>query len=68
MGLMIGSVSVISDAINTGLDILTSIVAFFAVKIAGKPDDADLRSDIKKQKIYPEQLKLLIFSVRPDCL
>ena len=39
IGLAIGSVSVISEAIHSGVDLLASIIAFFAVKTAGKPAD-----------------------------
>jgi cation diffusion facilitator family transporter len=39
VGVMIGSVSVISEAIHSGVDLLAAIIAFFAVKIAGKPAD-----------------------------
>jgi cation diffusion facilitator family transporter len=39
IGLFIGSVSVISEAIHSGVDLLAAIIAFFAVKTAGKPAD-----------------------------
>ena len=38
-GLMIGSVSVISEAIHSANDLVASFIAFFAVKKAGKPPD-----------------------------
>ncbi len=38
-GLMIGSVSVISEAIHSANDLIASFIAFFAVKKAGKPPD-----------------------------
>ena len=38
-GLASGSVSLISEAIHSGIDLLASIVAFFAVKISSKPPD-----------------------------
>ncbi len=40
-GTMIGSVSVISEAIHSGVDLLAAIIAFFAVRKSGKPADED---------------------------
>jgi cation diffusion facilitator family transporter len=40
-GMMIGSVSVISEAIHSGVDLLAAIIALFAVKKSGKPADED---------------------------
>jgi cation diffusion facilitator family transporter len=39
VGTMIGSVSVISEAIHSGVDLLAAIIALFAVKKSGKPAD-----------------------------
>lgn len=41
VGLLIGSVSVMSEAIHSGVDLLAAIIALFAVKTAGKPADKD---------------------------
>lgn len=41
VGLLIGSVSVISEAIHSGVDLLAAIIALFAVKTSGKPADHD---------------------------
>jgi cation diffusion facilitator family transporter len=41
VGTMIGSVSVISEAIHSGVDLLAAIIALFAVKKSGKPADED---------------------------
>ncbi len=41
VGVMIGSVSVISEAVHSGMDLLAALIAFFAVKTAGKPADDD---------------------------
>lgn len=38
-GLVIGSVSVISEAIHSGVDLLAALIAFFAVRSSGKPAD-----------------------------
>ena len=40
-GVLIGSVSVISEAIHSGMDLLAAIIAFFAVRKSGKPADED---------------------------
>ena len=39
VGLLIGSVSVISEAIHSGVDLVASVIALFAVKNSGKPAD-----------------------------
>lgn len=41
VGLLIGSVSVISEAIHSGVDLLASIIALFAVRTSGKPADRE---------------------------
>ena len=41
VGMMIGSVSVISEAIHSGVDLLAAIIALFAVRKSGKPADED---------------------------
>jgi cation diffusion facilitator family transporter len=41
VGVMIGSVSVISEAIHSGVDLLAAIIALFAVKKSAKPADDD---------------------------
>lgn len=39
VGLMIGSVSVISEAIHSGVDLLAAVIAWFAVRVSGKAAD-----------------------------
>lgn len=39
VGLLTQSVSIISEAIHSGLDLVASLIAFFAVKVASKPAD-----------------------------
>jgi len=41
IGILIGSVAVISEAIHSGIDLLASFIAVFAVKTAGKSPDED---------------------------
>jgi len=38
-GIFSGSVSIISEAIHSGMDLLAAIIAFFSVKISGMPPD-----------------------------
>lgn len=39
VGLLIGSISVISEAIHSGVDLVAAIIAFFAVRFSGAPAD-----------------------------
>jgi len=39
IGIAIGSVSVISEATHSGVDLLAALIAWFAVRISGKPAD-----------------------------
>lgn len=39
IGLLINSISVISEAIHSGIDLMAAIIAFFAVKESNKPPD-----------------------------
>lgn len=41
VGMLIGSVSVISEAIHSGVDLLAAIIALIAVRTAGKPADKE---------------------------
>ncbi|MDD4871186.1 MAG: cation diffusion facilitator family transporter [Kiritimatiellae bacterium] len=41
VGLIIGSVSIISEAIHSGIDLLAAVIAFLAVKISGQPADSE---------------------------
>ena len=41
VGLMIGSVAVISEAIHSGMDLVAAIIALYAVKTASQPADED---------------------------
>ena len=40
-GMVSGSVSIISEAIHSGLDLLASIIAYFAVRVSDKPADKE---------------------------
>lgn len=39
-GLLSGSISVMSEAIHSGIDLLAAIIAFFSVRLASKPADS----------------------------
>jgi cation diffusion facilitator family transporter len=41
VGVMIGSVSVLSEAIHSSVDLLAALIAFIAVRTSGKPADED---------------------------
>jgi cation diffusion facilitator family transporter len=41
VGLLIGSVSVLSEAIHSGVDLLAAVIALLAVRTSGKPADHD---------------------------
>jgi cation diffusion facilitator family transporter len=41
IGLLIGSVSVISEAIHSAVDLVAAVIAFFAVRSSGKPADQE---------------------------
>lgn len=41
VGLFIGSVSVLSEAIHSGIDLVAALIAFFAVRSSAKPADRD---------------------------
>jgi len=41
VGILIGSVSVLSEAIHSGMDLVAALIAFFAVRIAGRAADED---------------------------
>jgi len=41
VGLSIGSVSVISEAIHSGVDLLAAVIAWFAVRLSGQPADKE---------------------------
>ena len=57
VGLLICSVSIISEAIHSGVDLLASIIALFSVKTSSKPADKTIPSVTAKLKMFPEQLK-----------
>jgi cation diffusion facilitator family transporter len=40
-GILSGSVSIISEAIHSGMDLIASLVAFFAVRFSSKPADKE---------------------------
>lgn len=41
VGISIGSVSVISEAIHSGIDLIAAVIAYFSVRTSSKPPDQD---------------------------
>jgi len=41
VGILIGSVSILSEAIHSGMDLVAALIAFFAVRISGKAADEE---------------------------
>lgn len=41
IGLLIGSVSVVSEGIHSALDLVAALIAFFAIRVANKPADEE---------------------------
>lgn len=41
VGLLTGAVSIMSEAIHSGVDLVAALIAFFAVKASGKPADQE---------------------------
>ena len=62
VGLALGSVSIISEAIHSGMDLLASVIAFFSVrKSAEEPDDEHSFGHGKYESISGMVEALLIF-------
>ena len=62
VGILIGSVSVISEAIHSGMDLLAAIIALIAVRISGRgPDDDHPFGHGKVESISAAVEALLIF-------
>lgn len=40
-GVMMGSISIISEAVHSSMDLLASLIAFFSIKKADTPEDSD---------------------------
>ncbi len=40
-GIISGSVSIISEAIHSGMDLMAAVIAFFSVRASGRPPDRD---------------------------
>jgi cation diffusion facilitator family transporter len=43
VGIMMHSVSVVSEAVHSGIDLVASIITWFSVKVSGKPSDEEHR-------------------------
>ena len=62
VGILIGSVSIISEAIHSGVDLLAAVIALFAVKSAGKsPDEGHPFGHGKVENVSGTVEAILIF-------
>ncbi|MDD3125495.1 MAG: cation diffusion facilitator family transporter, partial [Candidatus Kapabacteria bacterium] len=59
VGVFTGSLGILSEAWHSGLDLVATVVTYFAVKISGKP--TDLEHDFGHGKI--ENLSALIETI-----
>jgi cation diffusion facilitator family transporter len=63
VGLLIGSVAVISEAIHSGMDLMASVIAFFAVRASGRqPDERHPYGHGKFENVSGVVEALLIFA------
>ena len=63
VGVLIGSVAVLSEAIHSGMDLIAALIAFFAVRIAGRAADEEHPfGHSKVENISAAIEALLIFS------
>lgn len=63
VGLLIGSVAVMSEAIHSGMDLVASVIAFFAVRASGrKPDERHPYGHGKFENVSGVIEALLIFA------
>ena len=63
VGILIGSVSVLSEAIHSGMDLVAALIAFFAVRIAGRvADEEHPFGHTKVENISAAVEALLIFA------
>ena len=53
VGIMIGSVSVISEAIHSGVDLVAAIIALFSVKTSSLPADGSTPLAMERSKTSP---------------
>lgn len=63
VGLLIGSVSVISEAIHSGVDWLAAMIAWFAVRASGKPADHDHQFGHEKWENFSGMIEALLIFV-----
>lgn len=54
VGIISGSVSIISEAIHSSMDLIAALIAFFAVRVSDTPPDARHPYAMEKWKMYRE--------------
>ena len=62
MGISISSVSVLSEAIHSGLDLVAALIALFAVSKSGKPPDKSTSGHGKIENVSAVIEAILIFA------
>ncbi len=64
VGIIMQSVSVISEAVHSGIDLVASVIAYFSVQEAGKPADDDHRLivyDMKQKGLSYSEISELMY-------
>jgi len=53
VGLLIGSVSIMSEALHSGVDLIAAFIAFFSVRTSSMPADTGHISVMERWRTYP---------------
>ncbi len=61
VGLAIGSVSIISEAIHSMMDLVAAVIAFFAVRKSAEPPIQNIRLVMGNSKIFQASSKRCLF-------
>jgi len=66
VGLYSGAVSILSEAIHSGVDLIAALIAFFAVRASGKPADDEHTYGHGKFENLSAAIEGLLISLPPD--
>jgi cation diffusion facilitator family transporter len=61
-GILSGSVSILSEAIHSAMDLVASFIAVFSVTVSSKPPDKEHPYGHGKMKIFPDSRRSFILS------
>jgi cation diffusion facilitator family transporter len=61
VGIISGSVSIISEAIHSSMDLIAAIIAFFSVKVSDNPPDSRHPYGHGRLRKYPEELRPFLY-------